>query len=754
MIHPKVQLRQDLINHLQNYYATQKDIHKLSLDGDGGETLEALFLSSKGINAKYLIELLLVAVEGNVDCRKNFFPDDPDYVNKEIQDSAGFQATIDFMRMEYVNLVEELTKSGTFFSPRTIGHMLWDTNVPGILGYFAALLYNQNNVAVEASPVTTYLEMLVGNELCKLLGYTINPIQVPPILGGPPPSTQNEVAGWGHITCDGSVANLEGLWMARNMKFYPISTKAAIMNEPALSAAKNFTVTLLNGQKATLVELDNWALLNLPIDEILNIPQQIETQTSSAITVEVFSTLVAGYLIQNIGLYDIMNEYVPDLKNAPVAMGPSTKHYSWPKGAAILGIGANNMWAVTTTIRARMDLVDLENKLIQCYKTKTPVYSVVAVMGTTEESAVDPLHDIVALRDKYRALGMEFTIHADAAWGGYFNTMLISSDQTNPSKFQKLSASEAGKLPMSNYVIKQYNSLQYADSITIDPHKAGYVPYPAGGLCYRNSAMRNLVSFTAPVVYHGGIDPTVGVYGVEGSKPGAAAAAVYFSHKIIRPNVDGYGKLLSECMFSAKRFYAAMSILNITPNLPFFFVPMVPIPAIQMGQSPAQVQAQYEFIRDRIVNVDNITLQEDAEAFALFKELGGDQTIITYMFNFYNADGTPNNDINKLNKLNNAAYLAYSFSPEKKNVEDTELVVTSSSFTQKDYGTAFMNNLRTRLQVEGDDETAINFLISTIMNPWLSNTVAGSFLPTIMEIMTRVISKLSLEQRNTQDNIY
>jgi len=277
------------------------------------------------------------------------------------------------------------------------------------------------------------------------------------------------------------------------------------------------------------------------------------------------------------------------------------------------------------------------------------------------------------------------------------------------------------------------------------------VPYPAGGLCYRNSAMRNLVSFTAPVVYHGGIDPTVGVYGVEGSKPGAAAAAVYFSHKIIRPNVDGYGKLLSECMFSAKRFYAAMSILNITPNLPFFFVPMVPIPAIQKGKSPAKVQAQYEFIRDRIVNVDNITLQADKKAFKLFKKLGGDQTIITYMFNFYNADGTPNNDINKLNALNNAAYSAYSFSPEKKNIEDTELVVTSSSFTQKDYGAVFMDNLRTRLKVEGDDQTAINFLISTIMNPWLSNTVEGSFLPTIMEIMTRVISKLALEQRNANE---
>ena len=27
--------------------------------------------------------------------------------------------------------------------------------------------------------------------------------------------------GWGHITADGSIANLEGLWYARNLKNIP-----------------------------------------------------------------------------------------------------------------------------------------------------------------------------------------------------------------------------------------------------------------------------------------------------------------------------------------------------------------------------------------------------------------------------------------------------------------------------------------------------------------------------------------------------
>ncbi|MBK8053045.1 MAG: decarboxylase [Saprospiraceae bacterium] len=744
MIHTTKPRSIDYAKKLHEHIVNSGSSEKLQLhDRKGAETLEALFLGTKGINSKYLTELLLVAVAGNVYARESLFPNDPDYVNKEIQESESFQDTMMLMRREFVVLVDELTKSGTFYSMRSIGHMLWDTAMPGILGYFAALLYNQNNVAVEASPVTTWLEMEVGNELCKMLGYKIKPIGLPPLLNNPIPAsdetTNNSITAWGHITCDGSVANLEGLWMARNLKFYAVSTKAAILNEPALAAAKNFKVTLLDGTAKPLIQLDNWTLLNLPIDEVLTIPDEIESQTNSQITVAIFSQYVTNYLVQSIGYHDIMTKYLTDINSTPVSMGPATKHYSWPKGAAILGIGANNMWAVKVDEKARMCKKDLISKLDECLASKTPVLNVVAVLGTTEESAVDPLKDIIALREVYRAQGMEFAIHVDAAWGGYFNTMLTSSDDSDPSTFVTIPDKDKVALPMSKYVVSQYQSLSNADSITIDPHKAGYVPYPAGGLCYRNSAMRNLVSFTAPVVYHGGIDPTVGVYGVEGSKPGAAASAVYFSHRVIRPNVDGYGKMLGQCMFNAKRLYAAFSTWNIKPNLPFFFVPLIPIPAIQNGESSSDVQTQYQNILNNIVNVSNETLINDPKAFGLFKELGGDQTIITYMFNYYNLDGTPNTDTTKLNKLNEAIYTAFSFSPKKDKVEDTKLVVTSSSFTSSAYGTDFMNKLRTRLLVTDADPTPIDFLITTIMNPWLSNTIEGSFIPTIIDIMESTI---------------
>lgn len=70
-----------------------------------------------------------------------------------------------------------------------------------LLGYFMTMLYNPNNVALEASPMTTLVELRVGEQLCELFGYNI---QV---------EEKRSPLAWGHITCDGTVANLESIWI-------------------------------------------------------------------------------------------------------------------------------------------------------------------------------------------------------------------------------------------------------------------------------------------------------------------------------------------------------------------------------------------------------------------------------------------------------------------------------------------------------------------------------------------------------------
>lgn len=87
-----------------------------------------------------------------------------------------------------------------FFSPRYNGHMVSDASLPSYLGYLVGMLWNQNNVTPEASPITSHIEYLVGQQICRMLGY------------GTDDSHPGIPAGWGHITCDGSVANLESFW--------------------------------------------------------------------------------------------------------------------------------------------------------------------------------------------------------------------------------------------------------------------------------------------------------------------------------------------------------------------------------------------------------------------------------------------------------------------------------------------------------------------------------------------------------------
>lgn len=95
-------------------------------------------------------------------------------------------------------------------------------------------------------------------------------------------------------------------------------------------------------------------------------------------------------------------------------------------------------------------------------------------------------------------------------------------------------------------------SLKEADSITVDPHKAGYIPQLAGSLCYRDGRMRFLVTWTSPYLTQGSME-NIDVYGVEGSKPGAAAMAVWLSNQTIGLDPKGYGMLLGEAAFTSAR---------------------------------------------------------------------------------------------------------------------------------------------------------------------------------------------------------
>jgi glutamate/tyrosine decarboxylase-like PLP-dependent enzyme len=734
------QRQQALARAIQERFRPEGAPSRLALARPGTRSLAAWFLGPKSENQAEMQRLLDLAFERHCQFRRDFQPDDPPYVTDGMKASQAFRASLAELEAGLGELLEEMRASVPLSSYRNQSHMYWDITMPSVLGYFGAMLYNQNNVAAEASPVTTFLEMEVGDDLCRMLGFALPPPNAPAGTTRP----------WGHITCDGSVANAESMWAARNLKFYAVSVAQALRHEPALAKARGLTVSTCDGRERPLADLGTWELLNLRVDDVLALAPRI---LALGIQPPALDDALSSYLLQDLGLAPFSARFLADVA-APAVLAPCTAHYSWPKAAALLGLGRDTVRSVHVDLDCRMDVGALRAQLEACLEAKQPVLQVVAVIGTTEESAIDPLAAILDLREELRGRGLDFVLHVDAAWGGYFAAMLRDEAPT---------AGDAEDTPvqaMSAYVRAQFERLGEVDSITVDPHKGGFCPYPAGALCYRNGAMRNLVSFTAPVVYHGGVDPTVGVYGIEGSKPGAAAAGVYLSHRVIRTDRSGYGRLLGQCIWNSKRLYAALLALPQAGD-PFFVETLQRMPALRRGAAenwPAQKIAEelgreMRIVRERIVPKTNAQLMKDEEALALLVEMGSDLNIVSYAFNFVHADGRRNTDAKHANALNDAIYRKLSIGfksagevihPGAVKVPTNPMIVTDSALPLDPYGREFLLQFAGRLglsaaSVEAVARDGLTFLVSTTQDPWVTETADGNLLPRIMDGLRQVV---------------
>lgn len=189
-----------------------------------------------------------------------------------------------------------------------------DLAMPAQLGYFMAMLYNPNNVSIEASPITTVVEMETGDDLCRMFGFNTDPASDLPVA-------------WGHITCDGTIANLESMWVSRNLKFYPLSIHSAMKKGGPLNIiADKFQITTCTGEDKLMKDLQVWELLNLKPATILDIPERLYRE--HRISPSYVQSVMQKYGIQSTGKTPLEKEYgVPEMKY----FLSNTRHYSWPK---------------------------------------------------------------------------------------------------------------------------------------------------------------------------------------------------------------------------------------------------------------------------------------------------------------------------------------------------------------------------------------------------------------------------------------
>lgn len=92
---------------------------------------------------------------------------------------------------------ERLADHYPFFHPRYAGQMLKPPHPVAVAGYLAAMLINPNNHALDGGPGTSALEIEVVEQLREMFGI-------------PAPAL-------GHLTSSGTIANLEALYVAREL---------------------------------------------------------------------------------------------------------------------------------------------------------------------------------------------------------------------------------------------------------------------------------------------------------------------------------------------------------------------------------------------------------------------------------------------------------------------------------------------------------------------------------------------------------
>lgn len=485
--------------------------------------MSAWFAGPKGENSDWFGASVLQILQDYYYWRRNYFPEDGVVVDSNMRrHQEGFRDCFDDKLFE---LLGRLKADFPFHSPRYVGHMLAEQTLPSIAGYFAAMLYNPNNVSADAAPVTVQLEIEAAQMIARMSGH--------------------DDTGWAHLTSGGTVAGFEALWMARTVKYLPIVV-AEMRTKLGLSPSAG----------------DIRVSPSRALAEFANVFREVGSNAPLAIKAYLDSE---GNVVER-GMAALERR----LGSRPIVLAPESHHYCFHKAMDLLGMGRRALVEVRVDSEFRMRVDDLATKIDELEAGGNHVLAVIAVVGTTEEGAVDPVDEILSLRKRRETMGQSsFWLHADAAYGGYLRTLTLPRRIGLGPRETKVKV--GGQVRTLELALPEHSAcdalepMGECDSIAIDPHKLGYIPYPAGAICFKSNLVKPLARQEAPYLEEHAVDlesertsERVGVYALEGSKPGAAAAAVWLSHKLIPLDSTGHGALIQETVRNASELYGLL----------------------------------------------------------------------------------------------------------------------------------------------------------------------------------------------------
>ena len=294
------------------------------------DALRAWFLGPRAENAALMERLITESFRDHVFWRRNFRPEDGVTIQEVDRRQEGYEAANATLTQELMSLLAQLKRDVPFFSGRYQGHMVCEPTIAAQVGYFAAMLYNPNNVTREAGPVTTRLEFEVVEQLARMIGFD--------------PATT-----WGHLTSGGTVANFEALWIARSLFYLPVAAAMA-----ARAGAPEVSVQRPDGATVPLASMGLYELLNLRGPAALDAwdaLRQAVPRTAWPDVIDRHTLAHAGYQEYTRRLARHWGDPLPD----SVVLVAATAHYSWEKIVRALGIGAEQLCFVPVDRYCRID---------------------------------------------------------------------------------------------------------------------------------------------------------------------------------------------------------------------------------------------------------------------------------------------------------------------------------------------------------------------------------------------------------------
>jgi len=442
--------------------------------------LKSLFLGPQAENATWFEQRWLEVLQHWVTWRRSLFSGDGPGISENDQLSELFlrrQAEVETRLRE---LLGELDGESPKFTPRFLGHMTSELALPALLGHAAVLLHNPNLTSREVSAVTSRLER-------EAIADLISMVDMP-------------AEGLGHFTSGGTLANIEALWRALH-RFDRTQAIGLRMVEEKLLGLDEF---LSVGSRS-------WEWFDA--QEKLPSPNCLEQYSMLHLGPHEFGELYRRITGRSF--------------RSPIVLAPASRHFSWPKAVTLLGLGRDSLRDIALDGHGRSSASDVAEALRVAGVEGRPVLLMVSVTGGTSSGSVDPVHRIQDLLDEHRVkTGEEIWHHVDAAYGGYFCSLLKAEDSVGLSEEVKASLGGIGRVC----------------SVTLDPHKLGFVPYSCGAFLARSALHYRSPAFDAPYLIKG--NEGAWQHTIEGSRAATGAVATWMTCKTIGLGADGYGRIL------------------------------------------------------------------------------------------------------------------------------------------------------------------------------------------------------------------